>query len=72
MRAWFEKLAESGNIIAEVWAWLAAQIREILSSKPEPKVDDETLYKKFFDSIWLVEPLPRRVIFSAGSRFAEY
>ena len=43
MRAWFEKLNESGNIIAKVWTWLAAQIREILRSKPETKVDDESV-----------------------------
>ena len=46
MRAWFEELAEPGIIIAKAWTWLAAQIREILRSKPEPKVDDETLYEK--------------------------
>ena len=49
MRAWFEELAESGNIIAKVWTWLAAQIREILRSKPEPKVDDERPYER---KIW--------------------
>lgn len=54
MRAWFEELAESGNIIAKVLTWLAAQIREILRSKRKPKVDDERpiLYFNYKWIIW--------------------
>ena len=44
MRACFEELAESGNIIDKSWTWLAAQIRERLRSKPETKVDDFSLF----------------------------
>ena len=48
MRAWFEELAEPGHIIDKVWTWLTAYIREVLSSKSETTVDDESLILIFF------------------------
>ena len=71
MRAWFGELLTSGNIIANVWNWLAVQIREILRSKRGPKVDDERVILMKFLTSCKIYPGSIRKYFSGWKMVAE-